>query len=254
MVFLTIEQENAAANGAFDVLKRRPEWVLVQERLASANRKRLQVQDAPVALQQRRRAALKHLTFQGVTYLRLVSDAETADAFCNLLPLMVREAYVYSCGQVPQVVTPVSKDAQDFGRAVELRFRRLMARAYRCAQRQVQVDIQNRSDYLSSPRNLTGGTVQITPEPPEKQERPKGGRPKALLIIDGAVARTIRGDLKQSGFGAVWGLSVDVIQTAENQGQATDVTIKKLCRAAKANSLKIRREDLIKIMPQKPQK
>jgi hypothetical protein len=34
VVFLSIEQENTAANAAFDVLKKHPAWARVQERLA----------------------------------------------------------------------------------------------------------------------------------------------------------------------------------------------------------------------------
>jgi hypothetical protein len=85
-------------------------------------------------LQLRRREALRHFTFQALTYLDLVSNSETADAFCNLLPLMVREAYLFSCGVPPQEARPVSEDAYDFERRVEFRFRRWTTKAYQHAQ------------------------------------------------------------------------------------------------------------------------
>jgi len=253
MVFLAIEQEEAAANHALDVLKRQPEWALVQKLLADANGKRLRLQHEPVTLEQRRKAALKHLTFQGVTYLRLVCSAETADAFCNLLPLMVRQAYVYSCGQPPQLMRAVSRDAQEFDRAVELRFRRLMARAYRYAQRKVQQDVQN-SNLSSSPGKPAEGTVQITGHSPQEPERAKRGRPPGLLIIDRAMAKDIRGSLSQSTFGDFWKLSPDTIQAAENQGLATRETIDKLLGAARVNGKKVKREQLVKGRPEKPEK
>jgi hypothetical protein len=134
VVFLSIEQENTAASAAFDVLKKHPAWARVQEGLSRANLKHSQRNAELHTLQLRRREALRHFSFQALTYLDLVSKSETADAFCDLLPLMVREAYVFSCGVPPQVAKPVSEDAHDFERRVEFRFRRWVTKAYQRAQ------------------------------------------------------------------------------------------------------------------------
>jgi DNA-binding transcriptional regulator YiaG len=84
-------------------------------------------------------------------------------------------------------------------------------------------------------------------------ETAKVGRPRAEAI-DGEKVRKIRGDLKQQDFASRAGISVDVLQTAEIDGLATEATIKKICRGAKAIGLKIKPETLKKIVPQKPQK
>jgi hypothetical protein len=134
LVFLSIEQEDAAAAVAFEILKKQTGWARVQERLSLAIGRRIRDQDKPATLQARRREALRHFSFQAITYLDLVRDSGTADAFCNLLPLLVRAAYVSFCGQPPQVARPVSAEAFDFERKIEFRFHRWMARAHQRAQ------------------------------------------------------------------------------------------------------------------------
>ena len=136
MNFLTIEQENGAANRAFDVLKLQPRWANVQERLATANIRHSRLAEDLRDLRLRRREALRHFTLQATTYLDLVKDNPTADAFCNLLPFFVREAFTFSCGFPPQVMRPVLGDEKEFERKIEFRFRRWTAKAYQRAQLQ----------------------------------------------------------------------------------------------------------------------
>jgi hypothetical protein len=131
---LSIEQENAAAEEAFKVLQRQPEWMRVQERIARANlrrsRKDIELRDTP----SRRREALRHFSCQAMTYLALVVDSTTTNAFCSLLPLFTREAYIFSCGFPPQAARPVSKDSHEFDHKIEFRFWRWTTKAYRRAQ------------------------------------------------------------------------------------------------------------------------
>lgn len=134
MFFLSIEQEDAAANAALDYLSKRQGWARVQERLNSANARRLRSQDQPATLQARRREALRLFSFEAISYLDLVTDTETAEAFGNLLPWMIRAAYVYFCGEPPQMARPVSAEALDFDRRIEFRRQRWTARAYQRAQ------------------------------------------------------------------------------------------------------------------------
>jgi hypothetical protein len=135
-----MEQENAAASVSFAVLKNQPGWARVQERLSASRVRQLRKAAQPANLQSRSDAALKNFTFTARTYLDLVSDSETADAFCNLLPLIVREAYVRYCGQPPQLVQPTSEEAHRFERDIELRFREWTAKAYRRVATPAQLD------------------------------------------------------------------------------------------------------------------
>lgn len=134
MVFLSMEQEDVASEAAFEILDNQPGWASVQERLSKANVRYLRKSKETADLQERRDAALKNLEFQARTYLELVSDSATADAYCGVLPLMVRGAYVNYCGAPPQIAIPVSEESRSFERDIELRFRQWTSRAYRRAQ------------------------------------------------------------------------------------------------------------------------
>jgi hypothetical protein len=135
VVFPSIEQEDVAASHAFDVLSPLAGWAAVQECLSRGNLQYLRTSRKLTSPAARRRGALRHFTFQAITYLDLVSSSVTADAYCNVLPLMVREAYTYVYGAPPQVARPVSGDTVEFERRIEFRFRRWMLRAYQRAQR-----------------------------------------------------------------------------------------------------------------------
>jgi DNA-binding transcriptional regulator YiaG len=87
----------------------------------------------------------------------------------------------------------------------------------------------------------------------KKPKTARVGRPSAQAI-DGETVRKVRGGLKQEDFADRWGISVDVLQTAEIKGLATEATIQQICRAAKANGMKLKPEDLKKNVPQKPPK
>jgi len=94
---------------------------------------------------------------------------------------------------------------------------------------------------------IVNGVCARTPRPA------KVGRPPAKAI-NGKMLRKLRGELKQKDFANRCGISVDVLQTAEIKGRATDVSIQKICRGAKAIGLQIKAEALKKIVPPKPPK
>src|ERR1017187_9999825 len=127
-------QEDEAASAAFDILKEQPGWASVQERLSQANVSELREFEQLTDAQERRDTALKSMDFQAETYLDLVSDSATADAFCSVLPIIARTANVRYCGRPRQLAEPVSPAALDFEREVQLRAQDWAAKAYRRAQ------------------------------------------------------------------------------------------------------------------------
>jgi hypothetical protein len=54
LAYLSIEQENAAADMAFAVLKMQPGWMSVQERISEANARFLSESKEPTGLQEHR--------------------------------------------------------------------------------------------------------------------------------------------------------------------------------------------------------
>jgi hypothetical protein len=80
----------------------------------------------------------------------------------------------------------------------------------------------------------------------------KGGRPPAVAIIGDKVIE-LRGEASQEAFARRTGLSVDVIQRAE-QGEATVRTINKLLRFAKSKAFSMTADSLIKNPPLKAAK
>jgi hypothetical protein len=131
---LSIEQEDAALKHVLDILQRQPGWDRVQERLCQMN-KRLSGRIAQLTTaESNQREALRLFTFQALVYLDLVSNRETADAFCKVLPLMVRRVYWCCVGALPQAVGDPSQKIQRFERRIEFRVWRWKARAYQRAQ------------------------------------------------------------------------------------------------------------------------
>ena len=101
----------------------------------------------------------------------------------------------------------------------------------------------------------SGGDAQASPDTISRRpgQLRKSGRPRALPV-NGNLVKQVRGDLKQEDFARSWGMSVDRLQTAENENLATMDTIAKIVRAARAKGLKLKPENLTKIVPQKPRK
>jgi hypothetical protein len=81
-------------------------------------------------------------------------------------------------------------------------------------------------------------------QPIEGRKKTPGGRPKALLAIDGKKIRTLRGRLSQTAFCLGRKISTDVIQKAEG-GLATRRTVEKICEIAKKKGQNLMPEDLI---------
>lgn len=200
MIFLSIQQENAAASHAFDVLSPLPGWAAVQECLSRGNLRHSRTPYKLTTLPERRREALRHFTFQAITYLDLVSSNGTADAFCNVLPLMVREVYTYVRGIPPQDLRPVAGDDLEFERRIEFRFRRWMLRAYQRAQ----------STNRLGPRSAQGHELDSADKGNRDLLRLKSGLQKEFVNIQiacrfgGVTRRAIekavaRGDLEAVG-------------------------------------------------------
>jgi DNA-binding transcriptional regulator YiaG len=81
----------------------------------------------------------------------------------------------------------------------------------------------------------------------------KGGRPRANAI-KGDIVRELRGDRTQPAFARTLKVSTEILQRAENQSEATDATISKICRAAKRKGRELKPNDLKKNTPQKAAK
>lgn len=80
----------------------------------------------------------------------------------------------------------------------------------------------------------------------------RGGRPRSMLEIHGEKVTALRGDAKKTDFANWTRLSDEVVQLAE-QGQATDKTIKTICKYSVKIGKKMNASDLKKNQPQKPE-
>jgi hypothetical protein len=107
--------------------------------------------------------------------------------------------------------------------------------------KRLTVDLEVRSVQWESKAVSTRRSIKRTTD-----SAARGGRPGALKI-NGDKVLELRGNWNwsQPRFGRSTGLSVDVIQRAE-QGEATDRTIKKLLKFAKSKSIPLTAEDLKK--------
>ena len=82
-------------------------------------------------------------------------------------------------------------------------------------------------------------------QPIEGRKKTPGGRPKALLAVDGKKIQTLRGDASQKAFCRLLRkVSTDVLQKAE-RGSATEKTLIKICKYAAKKSQNLTLEELI---------
>lgn len=203
MWMFTIEQEFAAANAGFDVLKPQPGWSDVQKRLSKANLTHARKLQVATDMQSRRIVVLKHLDFQARTYLQLVADADTADAYCNVLPLMRIEAYSGYMGVPPQlIVSSNSQETRNFDEAVRLRMTKWMHTAYCRAQTKPGG---------SGPRRRSSRTISRV-----------GAR--ILSYIDG------KGETRQE-FAARAGVTTRTLQTIIRTGRGRGSSVKGIAEA-----------------------
>lgn len=106
--------------------------------------------------------------------------------------------------------------------------------------------------FNSAPKKAENACSEPPPTP-GLETLHKRGRPKSQIAVDGAKIKGLHPGLKQEAFAGTCGISVDVLQTAENREFATLQTLTKICRHPNAKELKLKPKDLKKIVPQKPQ-
>ena len=97
--------------------------------------------------------------------------------------------------------------------------------------------------FRSTAGRLSEYSLDPCRQPIEGRKKTPGGRPKALLAVDGKKIRTLRGRLSQKAFYPGRKISTDVIQKAE-RGSATEQTLKIICEIAKKKGQNLIPEDL----------
>jgi hypothetical protein len=137
-----IERENEAFFAGVAILKRSAHWNTVDAELCSLNAAEFE-KPLPVGIDEMRDRAFEFFDKKAQALLPTVSDNETADAFCGVLPVLSRATF-WECrlGQPLQCCRPVSADAESFERKVALHSARAKAKAYERASQQQKLRAQ----------------------------------------------------------------------------------------------------------------
>ena len=125
MVYRWTEQDQAAADKGFGILKMQPGWARLSEWLPTSGLERIQKTHETSPLRSPQSVGLKHLVLLAASLLELVSDNETANAFCLVLPWCGRGAYF-----ALEDTRPTNADAVSFDRKIQFRMRRWAKRAH----------------------------------------------------------------------------------------------------------------------------
>jgi len=158
-----IEHENEVAEAGLSILSKHPAWSDIQAKGCALNATALK---RPFSgdIHLERKSAFEVFNKKARLYLRTVSDTETADAYCAILPLLARSAF-WECrlGQPPQYCQPLSAEALSFEREVAERVELAKMRAYKKA---------------SKSKNKDESKVGLNKQPGERQKPVRRAAPR----------------------------------------------------------------------------
>jgi hypothetical protein len=178
-----MEREDAAANSAIAILSKQPLWAQVQESISKANLDWIQHSEDVADQESRPIKALKRLTKVARTCMGLITDSPTADAFCDLLPLLIRGAYQQCYGVPPQTFEAVSLEARRFERKIQECCYTWIGKAYRLAQKKEREGRTVATVGLSQEKKR-GRPQKISNEQKRKALKVPGGKERAKILYE----------------------------------------------------------------------